>query len=70
MDLAYVLNLIWGGMLIGGIGMAITRTAFAVFGGKSTTDRKDFPYNVLPWAAEYIAYAFCSGYLLVLFDIV
>jgi hypothetical protein len=63
-----LLELIWGGLLYGGTAMAITRTAFYVFGGRSTTESKEFPKNIAPWVAEYLAFTVCVGYALHLFD--
>ena len=60
-------DLVYGGLLYGGICMAVTRSAFAIFGGRSTTENKEYPWNILPWIAEYLAFALCVGFFLNLF---
>ena len=61
-------GLVWGGLLLGGIAMAITRSVFYGFGGRSTTERTEYPWNFIPWVAEYLAFAICAGYFLYVTD--
>ena len=48
--------LVWGGLLYGGIAMAITKSAF--YFTQEFVDSKSY----LPWIFEYLAFAVCVGY--------
>jgi hypothetical protein len=49
-------ELVWGGLLYGGIAMAITKYVFYF------TQELTAPKSYLPWIFEYLAFALCVGY--------
>lgn len=49
-------NLVWFGLLYGGIAMAITKSVFYF------TQEWVVSNSKLPWIFEYLAFALCVGY--------
>lgn len=66
MSFTEITSLFLSGLFLGAIGMAITRTVFWMFGGRSSTLNKDPIKSYIPWIAEYLAFTSCCAYFLYL----
>ncbi len=51
-----IFELVWFGLLYGGVAMAVTKSAF--YFTQDFVDSKSY----LPWIFEYLAFALCVGY--------